>query len=46
LQRFWFHYIPLFSTLMAISLGNAMENRGKQNPEMGFKSPTEPEEEI
>ena len=24
---------------MAISLGNTMENGGKQNPEMGFKSP-------
>jgi hypothetical protein len=39
LQRFCFHYIPLFSTLMAISLGNTMENSGKGNPETGLKSP-------
>jgi hypothetical protein len=35
------HYLPLFSTLTAISMGNAMENSGKQNPKTGFKSPTE-----
>jgi hypothetical protein len=35
------NYLPLFSTLMAISLGNAMEISGKRNPKMGFKSPSE-----
>jgi hypothetical protein len=30
---------PPFSTLMAISLGNAMEKSGKEYPKIGFKSP-------
>jgi hypothetical protein len=39
LQQFCLHYLPLLSTLTAISLGNAMENSGKQTPKSGFKSP-------
>ena len=35
--------LPLVSTLMEIPQGNTMENSGKQNPKMGFKSPPEQE---
>src|ERR1700722_8288789 len=41
MQQFCFHCLPVFSTRLALFLGNTMENSGKQNPEMGFKSPPE-----
>jgi hypothetical protein len=41
LQQFCFHCLPLFSTRLAVFLGNTLENSGKQNPKMGFKSPTD-----
>jgi hypothetical protein len=37
--NFCFRYFPQISTLMEIPQGNTMENSGKQNPKMGFKSP-------
>jgi hypothetical protein len=36
---FFFPYFPQVTTLMEIPQGNTMENSGKQNPEMRFKSP-------
>jgi len=41
LQQFAAVLLPLFSTLMEIPQGNTLENSGKQNPKMGFKSPPE-----
>jgi hypothetical protein len=38
--NFCFRYFPQISTLMEIPQGNTMENSGKQNPKMGFKSPS------
>jgi hypothetical protein len=34
-----FRPVPLVSTLMEILPGKTLENSGKQNPKMGFKSP-------
>ena len=39
LQQFCFHCLPVFSTRLAVFLGNTMENSGKQNPKTGFKPP-------
>ena len=44
LQQFAAVLLPLFSTLMEIPQGNTLENSGKQNPKMGFKSPPRAEE--
>jgi hypothetical protein len=41
LQQFCFHCLPVFSTRIALFQGNTLENSGKQNPKMGFKSPPE-----
>ena len=37
--NFCFRYFPQVSTLTEIPQGNTLENSGKQNPKMGFKSP-------
>ena len=39
MPHFCFRPLPQVSTLTEIPQGNTLENSGKQNPKMGFKSP-------